>query len=136
MEVFMHATLKPRLNITLMAIWAAIAAILSCFGGTVPYITLIFGGLLGALTGNLQLHAMRSSPAMFQQAKNAVDVRHALASTSSGKRSIQLQWAGAAILIGIGLITKDPLRTPIVGYFAFMCIRDVCAFPGIIILNR
>jgi hypothetical protein len=132
----MHATLKPGPNIAFIAIWAIVATILSFFGGTVPYIALIIGGILGALTGNLQLRAMRSSVALFRQANSAMEVRRALVSTSPGKRAIQLQWAGAAILICIGIITKDPLRTPLVGYFAFMCIRDICAVPGVIKLNQ
>lgn len=132
----MHATLKPRLNIVLIIIWAIIATILSCFGGTVPYFTLMIGGILGVLAGNLQLRAIRSSVASLHQANTAMDVRRVLISTLHGKRAIQLQWVGAASLVVAGIITKDPLRAPIVGYFAFMCIRDICAFPGVITLNQ
>lgn len=132
----MHATLRPWPNIVLIAICALVAVLLSCIDGTVPYIALVIGVPFGLLVGGLQLRAMRSSVAVFQQANNAMDVRRALVSTLPGKRAIQIQWAGAAILVGAGIISKDLLRTPIVGYFAFMCVRDICALPGVITLNR
>jgi hypothetical protein len=72
----MHASLTPKNNIRLIAIFAILLALVAAFG-SVPLSLYLIGAVCGLVGGFLQLRAIRQSHAAFLAADDALAVRRA-----------------------------------------------------------
>jgi hypothetical protein len=127
----MHATLKPRTNLTLIALSAVLAGAALLFTRPIPVLPALIGSLLGGTVGGLQRRSIANARAAFHEAKTAMDVRRALMSTVPGKQAILLQWAGAFVLLATGLWIGNPLGGGVGGYAMLMCVRDLAALNAV-----
>jgi hypothetical protein len=133
----MHASLTPKNNIRLIAIFAVILALLIAFG-SVPLPLYVIGAVCGAAGGFLQFRAIRQSRAAFLDADGALAVRRALVSSAWGKIYLVLFWLSAALFVTVSIIL---LRERFVfgwlaAYCCFIVVRDVITLRGTYELQR
>jgi hypothetical protein len=92
------------------------------------------GALLGTLAGVLQYKALGRDPLAFAQAVTAMDVRRALTASPQGRASVRLTWINGVVLLLVSLHFRRPVfvfAAWFSGYFSFMLVRDLIAFPGL-----
>jgi hypothetical protein len=133
----MHASLTPKNNIRLVAIFVIILALVVAFG-SVPLLPYAVGVAFGAIGGFLQFSAIRQSRAAFLGADSALAVRRALASSASGKIYLVLFWLGAIFFVALSVIL---LRERFVfgwlaAYCCFVVVRDLIALSATFELQR
>jgi hypothetical protein len=91
-----HASLRPRVNVVLMATCGVAAIGLSLVAQRLPTVTLLVGAAAGAAVGRSQRRSLREAAVAFRGADTALEVRRVLASTRSGKIGLWIQWGGVA----------------------------------------
>jgi hypothetical protein len=132
----MHATLRLLPNLGMMAAWLVVAIAAWIMSQPAPLVPVVLGAGFGVVIGFLQARSIRSSARAFQGAATAVDVRRALTSTAHGRRAIQVQWAGALLLLVAAVLIRNPLGGFVAGYAAFMFARDLVSLNEVIALRR
>ena len=133
----MHASLTPKNNIRLIAIFAIIFALVVAFG-SVPLLPYLIGAAFGAIGGFLQLGAIRQSHAAFLSADSALAVRRALASSASGKIYLVLFWLGAIVFVAVSviLLRERFFLGWLAAYCCFVIVRDLIALSATFELQR
>ena len=133
----MHASLTPKNNIRLIAIFAIILALVAAFG-SVPLPPYLIGAAFGAIGGFLQLGAIRQSRAAFLSADSALAVRRALASSASGKIYLVLFWFGAIVFVAVSviLLRERFFLGWLAAYCCFVIVRDLIALSATFELQR
>ena len=93
------------------------------------------GAAFGSMSGVLQFLVLRSKPAAFARAERLLDVRRALARSTTGKISIALNYVCAVVLLGMVLRSDTKslmsLASWLAGYWSFMLLRDAVAYPAL-----
>lgn len=89
--------------------------------------------VLGVVSGNLQAIALRQSAEAFRAAKTALQVRQAMAATTSGKLSIALLWGAVAVAVVWAFAGKggNPLAVLLSGYASFALARELFSFTAV-----
>ena len=133
----MHASLTPKNNIRLIAIFVIILVLVMAFGA-VPLSLYIIGAVCGVAGGLLQLRAVRQSRAAFLAADGAFAVRRAMASSAPGKIYLVLFWLSAVLFVTVSMIL---LRERFVvdwlaAYCSFVVVRDLLALRATYELQR
>jgi len=135
----MHASLTPRSNICLIALWAVVCALAAIFDWR-PFLWVFYvaGVLLGGVAGNLQLQALRESRESLIIAKSAMSVRRALQKSPSGKMYLAVFWIGSIVIVVLAfLICHDGVLTAwAAGYCSFALVRELITLPGTYALQR
>jgi hypothetical protein len=133
----MHASLTPKNNIRLVAIFAIILALVAALG-SVPLSLYLIGAVCGVVGGFLQLHAIRQSHAAFLAANDAFAVRRALASSTAGKIYLVLFWLAAVIFVTVAfvLLRERFVLGWLAAYCCFVVVRDLLALPATYELQR
>jgi hypothetical protein len=133
----MHSTLTVRVNIALVVLWTTVLAALLLTITPVPYVTALVGVLFGIPCGLFQKQALSSVSEAITVARTAVEVRKALTSVPPGKRSIKLQWLGAAtVLISAALQDQNTIAAFVSGYCSLMLARDIIALKAVMRLGK
>jgi hypothetical protein len=124
----MHASLTPKNNIRLIAVFAVTLVLLIAFA-SVPPVLYAIGAIFGIAGGLLQLCAIRRARAAFVAAPDALAVRSALASSPCGKIYLVLFWLGAAAFFGISfyLLRERFFFGWAASYSSFVVLRDLLA---------
>jgi hypothetical protein len=133
----MHASLTPKNNIRLIAIFAIILALVVAFG-SVPLPLYVIGAFCGVVGGILQLRAIRQSHTAFLAADGALAVRRALASSTAGKIYLVLFWLAAAVFVTVAimLLRERFVFGWLAAYCCFVVLRDLLALPATYELQR
>lgn len=123
----MHASLSPKSNAILLAAWGVGTVVVSLGAPAVPLLLLAFGGLLGAALGMMQRRVLRESRPALIASRSAMDVRRAMAATSSGRTYLYALW-GSVLLVVVAAFTLPnggKLFGALAGYFALAFIREL-----------
>jgi hypothetical protein len=131
----MHSTLKLQTNLIIIIACALVAVLIAVLSHPFPTIPLTAGVIFGFAAGRMQSQSIAAACEAFKSAETAMAVRHALASTPSGKRAIQMQWILFPILVGAALWNQNPFGL-IAGFAIFMCVRDLVALKAVIGLTQ
>jgi hypothetical protein len=133
----MHASLTPKNNIRLIAIFAIILVLVVAFG-SVPLPLYLIGAVCGVVGGFLQLRAIRQSRSAFLAADGALAVRRALASSTSGKIYLVVFWLAAAIFVTVAIILLHErfVFGWLAAYCCFVLARDLLALSATYELQR
>jgi hypothetical protein len=132
----MHPTLKTRVSVELIVLWALGAGSVCLVSRRTPIVPMIFGTVSGVAVGVLQGRSIRGSASLFLNAGTGLAVRRALISTEDGRRAVQLQWVGTLILLAIAVGTGNPFGGLLAGFAMFACARDLVALHALVRLNR
>ena len=135
----MHASLTPKNNLRLLAIWAVACIIIGVYF-TRPMLWVFFGtgALLGGGAGFLQLQALRKSGPQLIAAASAMDVRRALQATNWGKMYLVAFWVGnlAIIVLAFEVYHDGMVAGWIAGYCSLALVREIITLPGTYELQR
>jgi hypothetical protein len=127
-----HASLRPRNNMAMIALWGFILAVGVALTRPVPILPLCVGIIAGILVGKFQAQSIYDTPIAFASARTALEVRNCLNATIPGKRAIIIQWVTAGILIIITLIQGGYyFGTFIIGYVSMMFVREIITLPAL-----
>lgn len=128
----MHTSLSPKTNIRLIMLWAVISIAAFLFACPTPWVFLILGATLGALTGFIQLLALRQASAQLLQAVTMMDVRQALRSSRWGRYYLWGFWLSIVLLFVLAffLLHSRAIIGLIAGYSAFALIRELLTLRG------
>ena len=126
----MHPSLKLQTNITMIIVFACVAAAASILTQPFPAISLAAGVIFGIGAGLMQSQSLAAAPEAFRSAKTAMAVREVLMATTAGKRTIQVQWILLPILLVSAYLTGN-IFSPVAGYAMFMCVRDLVALRAV-----
>ena len=139
-----HWSLEPKKALLLSLLWAALAVLLALIASPFPLIQLEVGALGGIFVGALQRRSFQEGADLYLSATKGAQVRRALASTRSGRRSVGLQWVVALGLLGVAMLSlrsaagrpRNPAFGLISGYLLLMAVRDLTSIPGLLALRR
>ncbi len=128
----MHTSLSPKTNIRLIILWAVIMVATFVFASPPPWFFLVLGGVLGAVTGFIQLRALRQASVRLLQAATMMDVRRALRSSRWGRLYLWGFWLSMALLFVLAffLLRNRAIIGLIGGYSAFALIRELLTLRG------
>lgn len=134
----MHASLTPRTNYKLIALWSVLAA--ACLPSSTTSVAPLFVafGSGGAIAGSLQSRALRERQDSFRQATAVLEVRRAFAASPTGKVALAMAWIAAGALLALAL-TRAEFANPqsVLGcYAAFALARECASLPGVLALAR
>ncbi len=131
----MHASLKLQTNLVIIIACAVAAVAASVLTHPFPAIPLIAGTIFGLAAGLMQSQSIIAASDTFRSAETAMAVRHALTSTTSGKRAIQIQWILLPLLLASALWIGNPFGA-VAGFALFMCVRDLVALKAVMGLTQ
>jgi hypothetical protein len=134
----MHASLRPRTNIWLLAVWGGIAAAVIAVAHPVPWPFIAAGRATGFLLGVLQLKVLRASFRPLLASQTSMDVRRALGSSRLGRLYLWLFWgAGVALLSVAAHVFRERAFIAFVGAYAtFAFVRELVSLPATFELQR
>lgn len=130
----MHASLKPRTNLRLLAVWLLSAIVMSVLAKSTPWILLASGVILGAIGGGVQLRVFRQAPDALLASNTLMDVRRAMTSTSAGRLYFYVLWASVLLLLALSiyLLGKDFPPGWAAGYCALGFTRELVTLRGVL----
>ena len=123
----MHASLSPKPNVLLLAVWTAGAVAVSFFAPVVPMELLALGAVVGASLGMMQRRALREARIALIASQSAMDVRRALAATGAGRKYLYALW-GAVLLVVAAAYALPSGGThfgAIAGYCTIAAVREL-----------
>ena len=134
----MHASLKTKTNVRLLAAWAIALILVVAISTPATWGTVALGGALGLIGGTLQLNAMRVSAVQLIAATTLMEVRRGFSSSTFGRAYLFLFWATQiTLLIASVLIYRSRVFVAVVaGYLAFAVIRELVSILGTRQLER
>src|SRR5512146_2225878 len=123
----MDSSLKPRTNIVVCVLWAALVSVGLLFVRPLPTYSFLVAAALGILAGTLQSKCLHTAKAQFETTNNMLDVRKVMMSSWRGKLSIWLLWFTFAGLLLLHLPSLTPMSILAVasGTAAFQLCRDL-----------
>jgi uncharacterized membrane protein (Fun14 family) len=121
-----------KTNIRVIILWAVISVATFLFASPTPWFFFALGAVLGAVTGFIQLWAMRQASAQLMQAVTMMDVRRALRSSGWGTLYLWGFWLSMALLFVLAffLLHSRAIIGLIAGYSAFALIRELLTLRG------
>jgi prepilin signal peptidase PulO-like enzyme (type II secretory pathway) len=128
----MHTSLLPKTNIRLIVLWAAISITAALFTLPTTWLFLILGAILGAVTGFIQLLAMRQASEQLLQTVTMMDVRRALQTSRRGRFYLWGFWLSMVLLFVLAfyVLHSRAIIGLIAGYSAFALIRELLTLKG------
>ena len=128
----MHSAPTVRVNVALIVLWITVLAALLLTVTPIPYVTVLVGVLFGIPCGFFQKQALSSVSEAIATARTALEIRKALTSVSSGKRTTGLQWLGTAtVLISAVLQNQNTIAAFVSGYCSLMLARDIIVLKAV-----
>ena len=130
----MHKSLSVRTNRLLIVLWAAGVLAFALFTRGTIALPVVIGAACGVVAGLLQRTALRSNASAFAETATALDVRHILTSSRSGKTAISVGWICALVLLVIAILFRQNSQIAaswFAGYLAFMLFRDAIAYSAL-----
>ncbi len=133
----MHSSLKPKTNIVLLVVWAALAAVTGAALTPASIVILGVGAFLGCVAGLVQYRALKMAGPTLVDANSLIQVRKALASSLWGKGYLYLFWGSVAVLLALGLwkFEKEILLVFLAGYSAMAFTRELVTLPAVFSLR-
>jgi hypothetical protein len=128
----LHASLKLRPNLIMIAACVLVAAGTSMLPGQFPGVAWAFAAVFGVAVGDLQSRGIRSTPQAFRDAKTSIEVRSALMSTRPGRMAVVAQWILVPVLLGTAWWSGNLTAGAIGGYAVFMAVRDAVALSAVV----
>lgn len=134
----MHKTLNLRVNgVFILCEIVVLGLFLLPPSGRVA-LSCATGAILGCWAGVLQARVLRAKPDAFAATSTALDVRRLMAVSHAGKLSIALGWL-SVMLVLLSAVSFRPISLAsaplLAGYFAFMLLRDLIAYPALRSVN-
>jgi len=128
----MHTSLSPKTNIRLIILWAVISTATFLFASPSPWFFFVSGAVLGAVTGLIQLLALRQASAPLLQTVTMMEVRRALRSSRWGRLYLWGFWLSMVLLfiLAFFLLHSRAIIGLIAGYSAFALIRELLTLRG------
>ncbi len=134
----MHATLTPRANFKLIALWCTLLTACAMFSSRSAVLPFVAFGTAGIVAGMLQTRALLGRRTSFLRAETALEVRRALVATLPGKLAVAMVWVKAAALLALVLSQGEyaNVQTILGCYAAFALARECASLPGVFGLAR
>ena len=131
----MHASLQVRWNVAVIIACVVFAAVMAVFTHPFPLMAWVAAAAFGVVSGLLQARAVVEARSTFQSAATMLEVRAALTSTASGRRSLYVQWALLPVLLVVAFLVHNTFGAALGGYAVFMAVRDAIALRTVGRLN-
>ena len=133
----MHSSLKPKTNIVLLVVWAALAVVTGAALTPASMVILGVGAFLGCVAGLVQHRALKLAGPRLLKAKSLVEVRTALSFSLWGKSYLYLFWSSVAVLLVLGLwkFEKEITFVFLAGYSALAFMRELVTLPAVFSLR-
>jgi hypothetical protein len=133
----LHASLSRKTNLKMLAVWLLAAIAISVFAGPVPWMLLACGVALGAISGGLQLRVIRQAPDALLASTTLMEVRRAMATTSTGRLYFHVFWGIAILQVALAayLLGNRFFAGWAASYCAYAFTRDLVAMRGVVELN-
>jgi hypothetical protein len=134
----MHATLTPRANFKLIALWSVLLVGCAPFSSPSAVLPLVAFAAAGIVAGMLQTRAPRGHRTSFRRAETALEVRHALVASVPGKLAVAMVWINAVALLVLVLSRREyaNLQTVLGCYASFAFARECASLPGVFYLAK
>ena len=134
----MHASLRPKHNLGLIALWAVAAAAFAYTTIPRPWTLMGIGAVLGAIAGTVQAAAARASTDTLLSTQTAMDVRRVLRMSAPGRLYLQILWLSVAAMLAVAywMDASQVLILWMAGYAAFGMARELMTVPCTFRLGR
>lgn len=135
----MHASLTPKANVRLIALWATIALLVAVFLAQAQlWLLFVIGSLLGIVAGLMQLRAINESSEELVAADSAMAVRRALKRSGWGKAYLVCFWLSSIgiVVVAIVVLKSEMFSGWLAGYSSYAFARELVALPGTFALAR